>query len=475
MAKKKGKKSHKPGLRLECPTIQKLPSSFHVTVPVVDELTTLLHANHSKPAARNMIKNHSFYNLHYSTCPFIIHDLEAAALFFRQLRPDILCFLRNIRIIVDTTTIKQSPHKILDVLQLIADCAPRRSLADIDLSAYPRARYMVRQVVASNTKGKTYTSYPCFLLVGLVGHNISLLVKEDQNVPETCTWVGCGVINRALKVKRCDSPSSRVNFLHRLPPEVRDMIYGYLVPTGRIVFEENGTKKGQNYGAAFAYLDWRDYCSMTHVCHILSDEITTFVTRNNRVDLRILTLEYYWSDREVAKIHHMVEGFTQRVPDWLVQRLRSLEIWRNIYPNKTFVSEPLATLFNCIAAQVSPHSKEDLSVKFVCDWTELEDNDPTIWSTRGSTFLARAFVNKCPNIGFTFHFDSREDHFARQSNRLVAGERKKYAEAIVKALNLNMAGFSSMIDVSLSDPVIVGEPFVRIQEIPLSLFGSRGL
>ena len=454
MAKKKGKP--KPGLRLECPTIQKLPSSFQVTIAVVDELTALLQANHTKPCANNTMKNEAFYSTHYFSCPFIIHDLETAALFFRQLGPDILSFLRNIRIIIDQSTIEQSPHDILDVLQLIADCAPQRSIVDIDLSATPRPRYMVRSEQASGKKARKYLSYPCFMLGGLVGHNISFLVKND---PYLDTHITREVLDHALKAKKRDSPPPRVNFLHRLHPEVRDMIYAYLVPTGGILFEENGIKTCITYQETSAIRHWQDYCCMTHVCRILSDEISAFVARNNRVVLRLLTVDYYWSDREVAKFHTMLEDFARRVPDWLVERLRAVELRRNLSPNKTFVREPLAPLFEFIASRVSPNLKQALSVNFVCHWTELKDRDSMIW-VRDGAFLARAFVNKCPNVDITFLFDVRDDQWSHLPNNM-RGNRIKYSEAIVKALQLNIDGFRSTIDMSRRDPVIVGEPFVE--------------
>ena len=464
MAKKKSKP--KPGLRLGCPTIQKLPSSFQVTIAGADELTTLLQANHTKPCARNTIKSEVFYSAHYSTCPFIIHGLETAALFFRQLGPDILTFLRNIRIIVDQSIIEQSPTNILDVLQLIADCAPRRSIVDISLSATPRPRYMVRNELASGKKAKTYSSYPCFMLEGLVGHNISFLVRDDPNIDNRITKE---VLNHALKARKRDSPPPRVNFLHRLHPEVRDMIYGYLVPTGGILFEENGIKTCITCQETSVIRHWQDYCSLTHVCRILSDEISAFVARNNRVVLRLLTVDYYWSDREVAKFHTMLEGFARRVPDWLVERLREVELRRKLSPYNTFVREPLAPLFRFIASRVFPESKQELSVNFVCQWTDFKDRDSMIW-VRDGAFVARAFLSNCPEVDITFLFDVRYEHWPHLTTN-VRVNRKRYSDAIVKALELNMEGFRSTIDMNRREPVIAGEPFLE----STSLFTRFGL
>ncbi|MCJ1255150.1 hypothetical protein MMC24_002966 [Lignoscripta atroalba] len=154
----------------------------------------------------------------YSACAIIIDSSSLALEFFGRIGLEILGLIKNIRIHIEKATILHNPDALFRPLQYIASCAPARLIRDVPLS-------FARQPPIVVKAGKCHIGYPSFALHGLLGLKLRIAVQHAQDEAP----ISLAEMESLLGLNRANRP--RVNFLRRLPPEMRHMIYSYLTPS----------------------------------------------------------------------------------------------------------------------------------------------------------------------------------------------------------------------------------------------------
>lgn len=181
-----------------------LPGKMRVTAASLDECVRLLQ---SVPVEKKD---------EFKSCVLFIENLETASALFLNIGLELLDCLRHIRLTTDQTVIEQHPGQVVVVLQMLASCAPARRVEHLDLkfSRKPPVGFVI---------DGSRVACPCFALHGFMSVNVSIVVKPYEDTRGTADEI-MSTFLLAL------DPGPRVNFLERLPPELREMTYEYLVP-----------------------------------------------------------------------------------------------------------------------------------------------------------------------------------------------------------------------------------------------------
>ena len=198
MGKKKGKKAKAKAAE----DVSILPTRLRVTATSLDECARLLLTVEEKDE--------------FKSCILFIDNLETAAALFTKIGLELLDCLRHIRITTDQAVIEQKPTQVVVVLQMISSCSPARRVEHLNL------RFSRKPPVGCSIDGRR-VACPCFALHGFMGVNVSIVVKPYEDTRGTADNIMSTFLTSL-------DPGPAVNFLERLPPELRDLTYGYLIP-----------------------------------------------------------------------------------------------------------------------------------------------------------------------------------------------------------------------------------------------------
>jgi len=325
--------------------IQKLRGRMHVTSSNIAEVTKFLQDNHAKPARADKVKDAAFYKGIYADNSIIVHDLKSATVFLSQLHHDVSGSLRTIRIIVDDSIIWLSPNDVLDAIRPIFACPPARSMADVKLTACKKSPIVVQEKPFAPFK--KHKSYPYFLVEGIVGVKVGVLIKSHpgQNV------VTEKVMNWCLD-QGVEPP--KVNFTKRLPQELREMIYANNIPTSEIeVIRCGGTSRDARRPKD---LLWREFLSMALTCRGMTADVLNVVSKRCSFTLRVEApnLETRGFFNQEAHLRTTFLAVRDTLPEWLLAKVGEVQMCMYMYRHALYIQEPLVPLLNDIATKFAP-------------------------------------------------------------------------------------------------------------------------
>ena len=420
--------------------IQELRGRMHVTSTNIAEVTTFLQNNHAKPARDHKIKDYAFYKAVYTNHSIIIHDLEAAATFLGQLHPDVLRFIRIIRILVDECIIWQSPNNVLDALRPIFACSPARCMADVQLTAVRAPPIVVPQNPFVSTKSRKrrsrkHKSYPCFVVKGIVMCKVTLLMKRHAGQEFVTKQVMDCCLDQKIE-------PLKVNFLERLPPELREMIYACNLPTpGVELIRYEGTRRSD-----FKSKDllWQEFLRMILVCPMMSAEVIALVSRKYKFTLRMdsLDVDTRWGyDRPGPTFREIFQVVKESLPDWLLAHLSEVELCSGFYARHVTFRDFLPCLLKDILCKVRPEA--DVDVRSV----PLTHEGPAI----GSSMDFSIHASILPGLQFKLIFLSKSVSYLPRAYR----NNKILIAATLHALRLNINWLRTHVNIDSEGPFAV--------------------
>ena len=414
--------------------IQTLKGRMHVMKCNIAEVTKFLQDNHYKPARRFQVKDESFYKKVYSEKSIIIHHLDDAAVFFEQLDHHVLGSLRNIRIIVSEATILQHPQDVLHALQLLFACPPTRSMADTKLTATKMPPITMAVNPFSKKKSRKHASFPCFLVEGLVGLKLTLLVRRTSSSHTVTTTV----IDRCLN-QGVDLP--KINPMYRLPREIRQMIYAYTIaPRGSEVIIYEGLSRADRTDRD---LQWRDFLSMILVCRMMSAEVLNFAARRCKFTLHMQNPDSWAASaayiRGTPTFRNIFKAVCGTLPGWILASFSEVEI---SFPLTKYLSveEPLAPLLSDMLSKLRPKA-QGISVQF--------GHRSTIY-TSSTDFDVN--VSGIPDLEIRLHFRTSYQPIGPGSPELY-----RFIAATLRSLEDNMELVRSHVDLAASSDGLVND------------------
>lgn len=417
--------------------VQKLKGRMFVVSTNVTEITNFLHENHTKRAKTGIIKNEDFYNTIYSECSIIVDSPDTTSVFLGQLHLDVLGSLRNLRVIVRDVMIWQHPNDVLHALKPIFACPPVRKMADIQLKARKVPSIVLPDDPFRPTKLRKYRSYLCFLVEGIVGLKVTLLVRQTmgQNLvtKEVMDWC----LDQEIE-------SPKVNIMHKLPPELREMVYAYIMPSGTEIIKFEGTFRN-DYQCND--LRWKEYMNMIVACKAMSTEVISYVSRRCKFALQMETLDVEPPDafeEGSTSFRQTFQAVVEMLPGWLLAQIGAVEMFIYVDNQPINIKEPLVPLLNDIRSTLRPKAETE-AVQF----TETPDHE--------FASLFSAYVSAIPGLKIQLTFHTYPGSHSWVNSKWTPQE-KEIIQAILQSLKLNVRGHRSHVDLeySTSDPVVDG-------------------
>lgn len=418
--------------------VQKLKGRMFVVSTNVTEITNFLQENHAKRAKTGIIKNENFYDTIYSECSIIVDSPDTTSVFLGQLHPDVLGSLRNLRIIVRDVTIWQHPNDVLHALKPIFACSPVRNMADIQLKARKAPSIVLPDDPFRPTKMRKYRSYLCFLVEGIVGLKVTLLVRQTmgQNLvtQEVMDWC----LDQEIE-------SPKVNIMHKLPPELREMVYAYVMPSGTEIIKFEGTIRN-DYQCKD--LRWQEYMNMVLACKAMSTEVISYVSRRCKFALQMETLDVdpldIFEENNPTSFRHVFQAVVEMLPGWLLAQIGAVEMFIHVDDQPINIEDPLVPLLNDIRSNLRPKAATE-AVRF----TGTSDNE--------CAALFSVHISAIPSLKIQLTFHTHPGSYLWVNSKWTPRE-KEIIKTILASLELNVRGHRSHVDLdySTSDPVVDG-------------------
>jgi len=142
---------------------------------------------------------------------------DVVSAFFHKIGSKNAANVRSVRFHINTAAIVEKQEDIMDVLAELISPPPTRSLADLNLQITKRPPIV-------STVGRKKLGHPCFNVNGIVGLDLQVIVYRRP----TDAVVSLSKLMRFANL-RC-VPKTGINFVQRLPLEIRQEIYRYLIP-----------------------------------------------------------------------------------------------------------------------------------------------------------------------------------------------------------------------------------------------------
>ncbi|MCJ1246407.1 hypothetical protein MMC30_003614 [Trapelia coarctata] len=400
--------------------IQKLKGRMHVTSTNITEVTTFLQDNHAKPVRANKIKDEAFYKTIYSDHSIVIHNLEVATIFLGKLDRDVLGSHRTIRIIGDDFMIWNNPDDVLAALRPIFACPPARSMGDVQLTACRMPPIVLPNDPFAPTRSRKFKSYPCFVVQGIVGCKVALLVRWNSGQNPVTERVMDWCLNQGV-----DQP--KVNLMDRLPAELRDMVYVHNIPNGgteiiRYEGKHRADRKNKD-------LLWGEFFSMICVCPAMSAQVIAFVSKKCTFTLRMDGLRVDTQSPHGLLLGDNFKAVAKSLPSWLLAQLAEVQMCLSYQDYYIHIREPLFVLVNNILSKVRPEAQIG-----PVQITHTNPADPS--PTQVAVHLATV-----PDLRINLIFQELASNFwqAPLGNRV----RDEFIAAQLRALKLNMKGYHS--------------------------------
>jgi len=418
---------------------KKLKGRMFVVSTNVTELTNFLQDNHAKRAKFGTYKNEAFYKTIYSDCSIIVDSPDTAVVFLGQLHLDVLGSLRNLRIFVRDVTIWQHPNDVLNALKPIFACPPVRNMADIQLKARKMPSIVLPGDPFRSTKSRKYKSYLSFLVEGIVGLKVTLLVRQTRGQK----WVTEEVMDWCLD-QEIELP--KVNIMHKLPPELREMVYAYLIPNHTEFIRFEGAFRN-DYQCK--NLRWQEYMNMILACKAMSTEVLSFVSRRCEFALHMETLDVDPPDTfegGSTSFRQTLQAVVEMLPGWLLGQIGQIEMVILVGNETIDMKEPLVPLLNDIRLNLRPKAEIE-AVQFA---GTPDDSLPPRFSVHVSAF---------PSLKIKLTFQIIPQSYMWVSTHWKPRE-KEHVSAIIQSLKLNVKGYRSHVALHHStSELMVDGPF----------------
>ncbi|MCJ1381896.1 hypothetical protein MMC17_005008 [Xylographa soralifera] len=247
----------------------------------------------------------------YFKCLLVLEDLATAREFFQAISKDVLMCLERISITTKQSIMVYKPQEALQILQQISNYNPPGRISDAAFTVRKMNSYAWDCSTFDIQQSNSERFEPGFREVHLV-----LTVRLD--VPGSKMF---DVYDMTAWLRKRDSlisigPGPQVNFLKRLPPELRDLIYGIVALPGGAKFTIYKSRK-KHIVCRFIK---QDFINLLLVNRQMSAEIKDFVSRTGLFSLRIK------EDRtDTWSFIEDLAYFVRKMPAYIVSGIRDVE------------------------------------------------------------------------------------------------------------------------------------------------------
>ncbi|MCJ1392389.1 hypothetical protein MMC18_005256 [Xylographa bjoerkii] len=433
----------------------------------------------------------------------VIEDLETARAFFQEVSNNVLICIQRISITINQSTIVHNPYDALQVLQQIAGRDPRGEILKMGFN--------IRKINNDASGIRTFRikeSRPWSARLGPMWVHLTLRVRLDIHdnakfgLHDVTDWL------RKRDALIIVAPGPPVNFLKRLPTELRDLIYGFVAFPGG---EHSEYWHRSNRHLKFrgeSRKRWQDFVRLLLVNRQMSAEIKDFVSRT-----RVFSL--WLSDySRTSRFLEDLAWFVRRMPAYIVSGIREVQLTsrRGTRPDHPYGPRCIITfeaalmpLVNTIVSNfgriqeqytLAPTFTLNEAALFHCPTQPLRSWDIQSWSSLKFVadnieprikFLFESTLGDAdwPSVYSTIHppdvcAEKCRDHHVGydeycsttvltdwQSSPVL----KKYVESVVQSIKLNLEGYATEIDKTYS--LVHKGPFKSEGEdgqIPLGYF-----
>ncbi|MCJ1334849.1 hypothetical protein MMC09_000114 [Bachmanniomyces sp. S44760] len=370
-------------------------------------------------------QSHTLPNSVDRSVKLLIHGPLTALKFFEKVTLVNLGQVGTIRVYCSEEDVEDRSHSILEILRHITRCSPARNIEDVPME-------FIRQPQLSIKQGQKLVGFPHFLVTGLLGQRVSFVILQAQPkkqrvqiVPEKMN----GIFGNIFE----DRP--RVNFMERLPLELRMMIYDRIVPEQ---FEING---------ATHTLD-KSFQRHLHVCRQMANEvIRTTISRRP-----FIFAKYYGRSSENSHDHHdlfkELQEILKPIDQEVLATMTNLKLDVIVGQNK-IIPVPLAPLIQQLALIRGPIcTSDDKTVHF-------------LYRSFRKDIGYRSYVFVLPsNTGLFLTIEViivKDNHSWMFQTRPVVD---KDEQSIQQILQWNVDGFKSYYN--LQGDLLRGEPFPEL-------------